>query len=109
MENTSPTGWSELREWIKTVALLLVPIAGVWIGNSYNEAIKERETQIRYVELAIQILHESPRPGTENIRDWAINIASIYSPVPFKAATQHELSKTPLILPAPTNIRISPK
>ena len=40
------------------IASLVIPIAVALSGNWYSTAIKEREVQVRYVELAINILSQ---------------------------------------------------
>src|SRR3569832_2659073 len=42
--------------------LLFYPLIVLYLGNQFNSGLKEREAQTKFVELAIQILRESPDP-----------------------------------------------
>jgi hypothetical protein len=59
--------------------------------------MKDREIQTRYVEVAISILREAPKPETQNLREWAIATVNTYAKIPLagearKELTEHRLS-----------------
>jgi len=60
------------------------------VGNSYSNALKEREIQIRYVELAPHP-GEGPTDKNINLREWAINVINSYSTVKLPKEAQSEL------------------
>ena len=64
MHNTtkspSSDGWDKAKAVSTILASVVIPVAVAFVGNSYSNALKEREFQIRYVELALQILAKEP-------------------------------------------------
>jgi hypothetical protein len=46
---------------------------------------------VKYIELAIGILRETPSPDTKNLRDWAIKVMKNYSEVPISEEMEREL------------------
>jgi hypothetical protein len=68
------------------------------IGNIYTKALKEREIQGKFVELAVQILNSEPKPEAKNIRSWATKVIKLYSGVQLGELTQKDLiEKVPLV------------
>lgn len=63
------------------------------ITNSVNEALKEREIQAKYVELAVSILRDRPTPESEPLRRWAISIVGNYTDTPIPVETKETLLK----------------
>ena len=62
-------------EILKTVssafAAIVIPLVLLFVGQSYTSAIKERELQGRFVQLAVTILREEPTEANRNLRKWA--------------------------------------
>lgn len=85
--------WEKLKVISGFIAAVLVPIVVAYTGDIYSSAIKERELQGKFVELAVGILNEEPDPKNEAIRDWATNIINSYSGVPMGQAVKDELIK----------------
>jgi peptidoglycan LD-endopeptidase CwlK len=69
------------------VAAICVPVIGYWVSS----AVKERETQGKFVELAVAILREDPTQQTENLRTWATTVINNYSGTPLNAETIKDL------------------
>jgi hypothetical protein len=88
MRNKRAIDWPE---WIKAVGIVISPIAAIWIGNSFSESMKDRETQTRYVEVAISILREAPKPETQNLREWAVATVNAYAKIPLAGDARKEL------------------
>lgn len=78
-------------ETLKVLASLLMPLAIASVGHWYTSALKEREIQTEYIELAISILREEPSESNLNVREWAVDIINEYSPVEVNKATRDEL------------------
>lgn len=64
-----------------------LPVIGHWV----SVALKEREIQGHFVELAVNILREEPSKDTVNLRTWATQIINKYSGVPLDAQTKQDL------------------
>lgn len=50
--------FEKLKTLSASIAVIFIPIVIALIGNQYSKAIKEKETQLRLVELSIEILNE---------------------------------------------------
>jgi hypothetical protein len=83
--------WDKLTPISAAIAAVVVPLVLAYVGNSYTAAIKERELQGKFVELAINILKEKPTTETTNLRKWAIKVIDNYSGMPFNDATKEDL------------------
>lgn len=90
------SGWDKLKILSGAIAAVLVPVAVVWVGHIYTKAVKEREQQGKFVELAVGILQQEPTGEQTNLRDWAVDVLDEYSGVPMPEVTRLELRATPL-------------
>lgn len=82
-------------ETIKTISQILgiiaLPIITLILGNNYTKAIKEREIQGKFVELAVQILNAEPTEENKNIRSWSVDVINLYSGVKINKETRTDL------------------
>lgn len=90
------SSWEKLKPISALIASVFVPLAVVMIGSWYSSALKESEIQVRYVELAVGILKESPSEEKANMRKWAVDVVNNYSEIKLDGKAQEELLKTPL-------------
>ena len=84
---------SKFSEQFKILASLLVPLMIALVGHWYTSALKEKDIQSKYVEIAISILNSEPNESTRNLRKWAVDIINEYSPKKMSEETQRELDK----------------
>ena len=68
----SVSAWEKAKILSVIVASVFIPLAVALSGNWYAKSLKEKDTQARYIELAIGILMKEPTPENEQIRKWAI-------------------------------------
>lgn len=73
------------------VASIIIPLVIGLTGYWYNNALKEREIQIRYVELAASILRDTPKESNKELRFWAARVIEHYSPVQLSEGALKEL------------------
>jgi len=83
--------WEKLKISANVVAAVFIPVVLAIFGNSYTKAIKEREVQGRFVELAVNILSQSPDEKNHNLRAWATKVIDEYSGVPLDSTTKRDL------------------
>jgi hypothetical protein len=89
--------WEKLKTISSIIAAIVIPLAVAWVGDGFSKALKEREIQGKFVELAVQILREEPSKQEAGLRDWATEVLNKYSGVPFSAETKKALiESTPL-------------
>jgi fumarate reductase subunit D len=60
--------WEKAKTISSIVAAVIIPVVLLLVGNQFPAAIKERELQGKFVELAINLLRESPTRDKENLR-----------------------------------------
>jgi len=75
------------------IAGVFIPAVVLLVGNSFSEALKERDRNAQYVGFAVQVLQQEPSANNENIRNWAIEVITRFSIVPFNDAVKTELKK----------------
>ena len=86
--------WDKLKVISAVLASVLVPLILGVVGHRYTQALKEREVQSRFVELAVDILSEPPADEKRNLRIWATRVINEYSGVALDSATARELVET---------------
>ena len=72
--------WKKAQIIINVIGVIAIPIILIVVNNSITSAIKEREVQTKYVELAINILRDSPTPERIALRTWAFEVMTRFSP-----------------------------
>jgi hypothetical protein len=85
--------WEKLKALNTIIASILIPLAVVLIGNWYSSAVQESEIQVRYIELAVDILKENPSDNKANMREWALALVNNYSEIKIDKETREELLK----------------
>jgi hypothetical protein len=95
--------WEKVKLGSAAVAAIVVPVVLADVGNIYTTAMKERELQGRFVEIATDILREEPKPGSEALRSWGVDIIDRYSAVPFSADARGKLIESET-LPRPEGV-----
>ena len=89
--------WERAKSAATILSAIAIPVVVAIVGNSFSSAMKEREVQGKFVELAVQILREEPTKQDAGLRSWATTILNDYSGVPFSADTRNALIQhTPL-------------
>lgn len=87
------TSWEKWKIISTSISLLLIPILLAFIANVYSESMKESELKVKYLELAVKILQEDPKPESETLRAWAVKLIDQYSDVELDVSTQKGLIK----------------
>jgi len=92
---TSP--WEKAKTASTILASVVLPVVALVLGHQFSAALKERELQGKYVELAVSILREQPKDGSANLRAWATEVIDRYSGVKMTTDTRQDLiQRTPL-------------
>lgn len=95
-----PVRWKKIQVITGLIGTILVPFVAAYIGNSINQSIKNNELGLSYVQLAVGILREQPKPETENLRKWAIEVVNNYSAVDLPEEARLELKQEKLSVSA---------
>jgi hypothetical protein len=78
----------------KIVAAVVIPVAVVIVGQEYSRAVKQREIEAKYVELAIGILRSPPADEAFDIRAWAVEVVNSHSGVKLTELQREDLIRT---------------
>ena len=101
--------WEKAKILSVLIASIVIPIVIAFIGNAYTKSIKNNEINIRYVELAINILNEPPETEGEfenlALRSWAIEIINNYSEIPLSQGAILELEQYQMLMTPIRDIR----
>ncbi|EJG1207137.1 hypothetical protein CVA86_RS21745 [Vibrio parahaemolyticus] len=73
---------------INAIATVVIPLVIAFIGHQYTVALKDKDVQLRFVELSIGVLSEEPTKDNQALRTWAARVVDKYSGVEF---TKEEL------------------
>ena len=92
-----------LLDGLTTLAIILIPIVVLLVGIRVANAVRDRETNVTLLELAIVILSEVPcieRHDDEQkaLRTWATGVFNAHSEIRLPESTQHALvERMPLV------------
>ena len=92
-ENPPKDRWDKLQILSIAIAGILIPAAIALAANMHGTSVQTAESRVHYLELAISILRDDPKPETNAIRDWAIELLDNQSRdlVPLTAEAKAEL------------------
>ncbi|MBN1347810.1 hypothetical protein JXJ21_00215 [candidate division KSB1 bacterium] len=89
--------WEKLKSVSALLASVLVPIVLGLVGHWYSGALKQVDANLRYSELAIDILKRSPTETDAAIREWAIDVIDSYSGIPLNKQARLALQKSSIL------------
>lgn len=92
----SPRWLVMLRDISAIIAAAIIPLIIAVSGNHINSTIKDKEIELQYVKIAIDILKSQPTEESKALRDWSISVIQKYSVVPLTAKAVSELQSNPL-------------
>jgi hypothetical protein len=91
-EKNKKDGWDKFQVWINFIAVIVIASIGLIVDST----LKSREVNLKYVEMAVDILKTKPEESPKNIRVWAIDVVNAYSKVPLSSEAQAELKTNSL-------------
>jgi hypothetical protein len=83
----------------QALAALALPLVLAVVGQRYTTALKEREIEGRFVELALRILQAPPDSAHANLRVSALRVVNTYSGVALDSSVTADLRRN-VALPA---------
>ena len=87
--------FKEFLEFAQPISIILstvaVPLLVAYYGNAISSANKEAENRVKYVELATAILRSEPKPDSQPLRGWAVELLDSQAPVKLSAAAKKQL------------------
>jgi hypothetical protein len=91
-EKQKKDGWDKFQVWINFIAVIVIASIGLIVDST----LKSREVNVKYVEMAVDILKTKPVESPKNLRMWAIDVVNKYSKVPLSIEVQEELKTNSL-------------
>jgi hypothetical protein len=88
--------WEKAKALSVIVATAVIPIAIALGSNWYGQLQKDKEIQLKYIELSIQILSAPSSPSNQAVRKWAVDTINRYSEVKIDSQAENELLKEQL-------------
>ncbi len=76
---------------VNALATVVIPLVIAFVGHQYTSAFKDKDAQLRFVELSIGILSEEPTEDTEALRSWAARVVDKYSGVSFTESERRSI------------------
>ena len=83
------------RIFSKIAIPIVILILGICLNNSYSQ----KETRLKYIEIATGILSDKPAPETLPLREWAIKTLNMYAEKKLSAEAKQVLKTSPLTSP----------
>jgi hypothetical protein len=75
----------------KIIASLALPIVLAVLGYWFNDSLKSRELNVKYVEIAVNVLSQPPSEETKSLRLWAIDLINMHAAVKIDDALREVL------------------
>jgi hypothetical protein len=95
------TRLEQVTTLLQALSAILVPIVVVVVGGNIQQSITKQTTAKDYVSLAIDILKADPKIQDikgNPLRDWAVDVLTLDSPVPISQAAQTQLRTTRVVV-----------
>lgn len=89
-------GWDKAHILIQGFAYIAIPIVIFGLGLNINSSIQERAINVKYIEIATEILRDEPNKETDPLRDWAIKIIVEYSDIELTEEALESLRTKPI-------------
>lgn len=94
-DSKDPKDSKESKPWWESasaaVGAILVPVAVAFVGSIYTSAVKNREVEGQFVEMAVSILQQQPTEESQPLRSWAVSVLDKYSGVEMSQSTRDSL------------------
>ncbi|MCH7726690.1 MAG: hypothetical protein IH991_09455 [Planctomycetes bacterium] len=75
-----------------------IPVVVVLVGNMFTTAINVRNRETRFIEIAVNVLSDKPTEANKPLREWAVEILVMHSPVELTKRQQQLLVEEETIL-----------
>ncbi len=96
--------WDKSKIAAHIVAAIVIPIVIGFTGNRVSLALKNRESETKMVELAVDILTKAQTNVERDIRKWAVDVITKYSGVDVSKKGRVYLETNPIFQDAITSI-----
>lgn len=91
---------------LKIFSALALPIVLAVLGYWFNDSLKSRELNVKYVEIAVNVLSQPPSEETKSLRQWAITLINQHAAVKIDDNLRDILVNDEAL---PANVLSSPK
>lgn len=95
-DKSGKDGWDKWESGAKTASLVLIPIALALASQLASSNLKQRDIELRHLEIAVGVLASQPRAGDANdaaLRDWAIRLVNARMEVQIEGEAKERLKQ----------------
>ncbi len=85
--------WDKTKIIVEIILLIVI----VWYGNVINNTLKQKELNVKMIEVAVKILTTKPAKEPDHLREWAIDILDKYSETPLPDKVKQELKTRSIV------------
>lgn len=71
--------WDILKIVSTVLAVTAIPVVIAVLGNALNQTLRQEESRIAMIELAVGVLEADPKSTDPSLREWAADIIGIES------------------------------
>ena len=89
--------WDTAEKISKTLSIAAIPIVLAIGGWLIQKRLQDQTLRRDYVQLAVTVLKEPA--SSQDMKNWAVNLLSVNSPVPFNQQIQTDLSNGTIQIP----------
>lgn len=90
--------WETAEKVSKTLSIAAIPIVLAIVGWMIQKRLQDQTLRRDYVQLAVTVLKEPA--SSQDMKNWAVDLLSANSPVPFSREIQVDLSTGKIQIPA---------
>jgi len=76
---------------IQGTATIVIPFVLLLVGHWLTTALKQKDLAQGYVQLAVDVLKTKMPPGSEELREWAVEVLNKYSEIPLPTQARADL------------------
>ncbi|UCH47230.1 MAG: hypothetical protein JSU95_14190 [Betaproteobacteria bacterium] len=96
VDRSSDNTWEKARAVSTILATVVIPLAIALSGHWYGQLQKDKELQLKYIELSLKILSDEPTDTNQAVRGWAIDTINQYAEIKIDSDTREQLLREQL-------------
>lgn len=93
MKDNNKSGW-----FFELIKIVIVPLTIAFVSIYYTNVQKDSEINLKYIELAIDILKQPNSDSNQYLKEYAKDIIKKYSEVPLSKKAEEEIQKIDFFL-----------
>lgn len=96
--------WDILKIVSTVLAVTAIPVVIAVLGNALNQTLRQEESRIAMIELAVGVLEADPKSTDPSLREWAADIIGIESKNVMGVALTTKARSDMVLRPTPPSV-----